>query len=474
MTHAPAAPASPSPAGSTRERGLLARLGLARPELRAWAMYDWAVSALQTTVLVAVFPIFFVRVAGADVPETRATQALATANTLAALIVALLSPILGALSDVAAAKKRMLLASMLVGATATAGMFFIRRGDLGLASALFVVALVGATASVVFYEALLPHLAKPGEIDRVSSAGYAIGYVGGGVLLALNLAWIQQPAWFGLPSGEGLSERAASLPARLAFVSVAVWWVVFSIPLLRRVPEPPRALEPDEYAGQNVLRVPFVRLKETFAQLRGFRQAFLMLLAFLVYNDGIQTIIKMATAYGTEIGIGQSALITAVLLVQFVGVPFAFLFGMLAGRIGAKRAVFLGLLVYTGISIVGYFMTTAAHFFVLAGLVGMVQGGTQALSRSLFATLIPAHKSGEFFGFYSVFEKFSSIFGPLVFAATIALTGSSRNAILSVILFFGVGAALLALVNVDEGRRAARAAEAAVRGAEPAPVAPAG
>jgi UMF1 family MFS transporter len=455
------------------ERGVLARLGLARPELRAWAMYDWAVSALQTTVLVAVFPIFFVRVAGADVPETRATQALAAANTLAAVIVALLSPILGALSDVAAAKKRMLLASMLVGATATAGMFFIRRGDLGLASALFVIALVGATASVVFYEALLPHLAKPGEIDRVSSAGYAIGYIGGGVLLALNLAWIQQPAWFGLPSGEGLTERAASLPARLAFVSVAVWWIVFSIPLLRRVPEPPRTLEPDEYPGQNVLLVPFVRLKETFGQLWGFRQAFLMLMAFLVYNDGIQTIIKMATAYGTEIGIGQSALITAVLMVQFVGVPFAFLFGMLAGRIGAKRAVFLGLLVYTGISIVGYFMTTAAHFFLLAGLVGMVQGGTQALSRSLFATLIPAHKSGEFFGFYSVFEKFSSIFGPLVFAATIALTGSSRNAILSVILFFGVGAALLALVDVDEGRRAARAAEAAVRGAGPTPVAPA-
>lgn len=442
---------------------LLARLGLDRPELRAWAMYDWAVSALQTTVLVAVFPIFFVRVAGADVPEARATQALATANTLAAVIVALLSPILGAISDVAAAKKRMLAASMLVGTTATAGMFFIGRGDLGLAMTLFVVALVGATASVVFYEALLPHLATPREIDRVSTAGYAIGYIGGGVLLAINLAWIQRPDWFGLPSGPGLSERAATLPARLAFVSVAVWWLVFSIPLFRRVPEPPRALEPDETAGQNVLVAPFVRLAETFRQLRGFRQAFLMLLAFLVYNDGIQTIIKMATAYGTEIGIGQSSLITAVLLVQFVGVPFAFLFGMLAGRIGAKRAIFVGLLVYTTISIVGYFMRTATHFFILAGLVGMVQGGTQALSRSLFATLIPAHKSGEFFGFYSVFEKFSSIFGPLLFAATIALTGSSRHAILSVILFFAVGALLLAFVDVDTGQRAARDAERGTR-----------
>ena len=441
----------------------LNRLGLGRPELRAWAMYDWAVSALQAVVLTAVFPIFFVRVAAAGLPESRGTQALATANTIAAIIVALLSPVLGAISDYAAAKKRMLAGSMLVGAAATAGMFFIRRGDLTLASTLFVIAIIGATASVVFYEALLPHIAKSDEIDRVSSAGYAMGYIGGGLLLAVNLAWIQAPGMFGLPSGEGLSDQAASLPARLAFVSVAVWWVAFSIPLFRRVAEPPRTLESDEAGGGRVVSTSFARLGETLRQLIGFRQAFLMLLAFLVYNDGIQTIIKMATAYGTEIGIGQSALITAVLMVQFVGVPFAFLFGMLASRIGAKRSVFIGLLAYTVISIIGYFMTTATHFFILAGLVGMVQGGTQALSRSLFATLIPAHKSGEFFGFYSVFEKFSSIFGPLLFSLTIAATGSSRNAILSVIAFFAIGAVLLAFVDVEKGRKVAREAEAGLR-----------
>jgi UMF1 family MFS transporter len=296
-------------------------------------------------------------------------------------------------------------------------------------------------------------------MDRVSTAGYAIGYLGGGVLLALNLAWIQMPGLFGLPSGPGLSEGAATLPARLAFLSVAVWWALFSIPLFRWVPEPPARIEPDERPGEGPVRAALVRLSETFRELRSYRQAFLMLLAFLIYNDGIQTIIKMATAYGTEIGIDQSALIGAILLVQFVGIPCTFLFGAVAARIGAKRSLFLGLLAYTAISILGYFMTSAAHFYMLAGLVGVVQGGTQALSRSLFASMIPQYKSGEFFGFFSIFEKFAGIFGPLIFAGTIAATGSSRNAILSVIGFFAVGAVLLALVDVEEGQRVAREVE---------------
>ena len=426
-------------------------------------MYDWAASSMQTTVMVAVFPIYFVKVAGAGLAGGGATQRLATVNTIALVIIALASPVLGAVSDYGGNKKRFIAGFMAVGAAAVAGLFFVHTGDLTLASWLFVLALIGVAGSFVFYEALLPHIARGRELDRVSTAGYALGYVGGGILLALNLAWIQKPAWFGLPSGPGLDESAATLPARLAFLSVAVWWLVFSIPLFRRVPEPPPRLEPDEQKGQSAIRMAFVRLAETFRELRGYRQAFLMLLAFLIYNDGIQTIIKMATAYGTELGIDQSALIGAILLVQFVGIPCSFLFGMLAGRIGAKRALFLGLLAYTAISILGFYMKTATHFYVLAGLVGMVQGGTQALSRSLFASMIPQHKSGEFFGFFSVFEKFAGIFGPLIFAGTIAASGSSRNAILSVIGFFAVGAAILAFVDLDAGRREALAADAAVQ-----------
>jgi len=438
---------------------VLSRLGLNRPDLRAWAMYDWAISSFQTTIQVAVFQIYFVNVAAAPLGGTRALQAWATANTIGAVIVAFISPVLGAVSDVAAAKKRMLAISMAFGVVACVGMFFIQRGDYILATWLYIAATIGATASVVFYEAFLPHLCSTKEIDRVSSAGYALGYIGGGILLALNLAWILAPQAFGLPHGDGASDSDKTLPARLAFLSVAVWWTAFSIPLFRTVPEPPRALEADERPGVNPILTSLQRLGETVRELRAFKHAVLMLVAFLIYNDGIQTIIRMATAYGAELKIPSSALTIAVLIVQFVGIPFALLFGALADRIGAKRAIFLGLLMYTAVSVIGYYMQTARDFYFLAFLVGMVQGGTQALSRSLFASLIPAHKSGEFFGFYSVFEKFASIFGPLLFTITIATTGSSRNAILGVIVFFAAGAALLAFVDVEAGRRMARDAE---------------
>ena len=448
-----------SAAQGTRRSGPLARLGLDRPELRAWALYDWAVSAVQTTIMVAVFPVYFGNIAKGSLSESGATQAIATANTIVAIILAVLSPVLGAVSDYAAAKKRMLAASMLVGSAAVAGMFFVQQGDNRLALVLFVISLIGATASTVFYDALLPHIAKEGEIDRVSSAGYAIGYIGGGVLLALNLAWISKPDWFGLPAGPNLSSAAATLPARLAFVSVAVWWVVFSIPLFLRVPEPPRTREPDEVNGRNPVVASFVRVGETFRALRGYRQAFVMLLAFMIYNDGIQTIQKMASSYGKELNIPDATLIAAILIVQFVGFPFAFLFGAIAQRIGAKRTIFIGLLMYSGISILGYFIRNAWQFVLLAVLVATVQGGTQALSRSLFASLIPTHKSGEFFGFYSVFEKFASIFGPLLFAVTIAVTGQSRYAILWLFSFFFIGALVLSRLIVADGHAGARAGD---------------
>ncbi len=422
-------------------------------------MYDWANSAFMTTITAAVFPIYFSTVAGAGLEPADATFRFALTTFIALSVTAVLSPVLGAVADVAGIKKKMLAVFLALGAVATACMFFIRQGDWLLAAILFGVANIGVTASFVFYDSLLPHVAKPDEMDRVSTAGYALGYLGGGLLLAVNIAWIQRPDLFGMGSGSAGQELAT----RLSFVSVAVWWVGFSIPLFRTVPEPARAIELDERAEQSPVRAAFVRLGETLRELRGYKQAAMMMLAFLVYNDGISTIIRMATVYGTEIGLEQGSLILALMVVQFVGIPFAFLFGQLAVRLGTKRSIFLALTVYVYISILAFGMTTATEFFVLAMLVGMVQGGSQALSRSLFAGMVPRHKSSEFFGFFGVFEKFAGIVGPGVFAVMILITGSSRGAILSLIIFFVIGGALLATVDVDEGQRVARRAEADLR-----------
>ena len=437
---------------------LLERLGLGRRDLRAWALYDLANSAFQTTIIAAVFPIYYNRVVSQDLPGAVATSRFAWATAIAILIVAIVAPLLGAIADFAAMRKKLLAVFMAIGAAATVAMFWIERGDWQLALALFVIGNVGVAGSIVFYESLLPHLASEDQLDRVSSAGYAIGYLGGGVLLAINLLMIQKPALFGIPDG--------LTATRLTFVTVGVWWVAFSIPLFRVVPEPPRALEADEDPGSSLVVTGWRRLVETFRELRRYRQAFVMLLAFLLYNDGIQTMIRMATSYGSEIGLPQDAMITALLITQFIGVPCAFLFGALAGRIGAKTAIFLGLAVYAGITILGYYMTTATHFMILAVLVGMVQGGTQALSRSLFASMIPRHKSSEFFAFFSVFERYAGVLGPAVFAWVVGRTGSGRNAILAILAFFVVGAFIFAFVDVEAGRRAARAAE---RDVTPAP-----
>lgn len=453
-----------APQAKKKSGGVLNALGLHRPELRAWAMYDFGISAMQTTIATAVFPIFFVRVAGANLTGSGGAQWWANANTIGAVMIAIMAPILGALADFKAAKKKFLIGFLLLGVCSTAAMFFIARGQILYAAVVYILSLAGATGSMTFYEALLPHIASEDEMDRVSTAGYALGYVGGGILLALNLAWIQNPAMFGLPSGEGLSPGQATLPARLAFLSVAVWWAVFAIPVLRKVGEPKRTVELDESLanaslGKSIVTA-FTRLSETIRELRGYKQAFLAMLAFTIYNDGIQTIIKMASVYGTEIGIQQSDLIAAILIVQFIGIPFAFGFGALAGKLGTKRSIFLGLVVYTGICIFAYNMQTTREFYILALLVGLVQGGTQALSRSLFARMIPKHKSGEFFGFYSVFEKFGGILGPLLFGLALAKYESSRIAILSVIAFFVVGGAILSRVNVSAGEQAAREADA--------------
>jgi UMF1 family MFS transporter len=428
-----------------------AHLGLGRPELRAWALYDWANSAVVTTIISAVFPIYFYRVAGAALPEGVATQRFAIATLIAMFGLAVSGPILGVIADRAAIKKRLLGAFLCVGAIAVASMFFIHTDDWLLALVLFIVVEFSLAATFVFYDSLLPHIAAVNEVDRVSTIGYALGYLGGGILLALNLAWIQYPEWFGLPHGDGLSESQLTMPSRLAFLSVALWWVLFSIPLLLRVPEP-AIVRATAGEGSISLRPMIVQLKTALAALHDYRNAGLMLAAFLIYNEGIATIIKMAAIYGAEIGLRTESMVTSILLVQFIGIPCTILFGAIGSKLGTKPTIFVGLAVYMVIAVVGYRMRTNADFLALAILVGTVQGGTQALSRSLFASLIPKQQSAQFFAFFALSEKLAGILGPGLFVVVIAFTGSSRHAIVSVIAFFLIGALLLSRVDVARGR----------------------
>ncbi len=430
--------------------GFLARMGLDRPELRAWAMYDWANSVFMTTVL-QIFPLYFLEVAAVALPRNVASARFAWATAAAIVLVGLLGPVLGAVADFQGNKKTMLGFFLAVGVVSTAAMFLIQRGDWVLATVLFVIGNVGVTSTLAFYNSLLPHVARPDEVDRVSTAGFALGYLGGGILLALNLFTIQSPERF------GLADKGAAM--RLSFLSAAVWWALFSIPLFLRVSEPVRRLQPGE-AGRDPLLVALSRLRQTLVELRGHKDAVFLLLAFLIYNDAINTIIRMATTFGSEIGVPTGALISAVLMVQFVGVPFAFAFGALADRLGAKRAILVALAVYVVITLIGFSLRTTGQFFLLAFLVGTVMGGAQALSRSLFATIIPRHKAAEMFGFFGVFDRFGGAIGSSVFGLMLAATGSSRPAILALIVFFAAGGALLSRVDVARGQRTAREAEA--------------
>ena len=441
--------------------GWLQRLALDSPSKRAWATYDWANSAFWVIVITAVFPPYYAHVAdelGAD----RAQANFAWGTAIALAVIAVAAPLLGTLADYRAMKKKLLVFFAFLGAVASGALFFVQPGDWMLALILFGVANIGASGSVVFYDALLPHVAKRDEVDRLSTSGFALGYVGGGLLLGLSILWIKFPGLFGLPTGEGLSASESTLPVRLSFLAVGVWWFLFTLPLLLRVGEPPRDPSAEPASGQrSLLGIAFRRLGTTFHELRRYRQAFLFLLAFLVYNDGILTIIRMATLYATSHELSQGVVIGTILGIQFAAVPFAFLFGQLASRFGAKRLIFAGLAVYALITVRAFFIKTDVDFIVLGLLVATVQGGTQALSRSVFASLIPARKSGEFFAFFSIGEKFAGVLGPSLYALIIGLTDSSRIAILSILFFFVAGALLLTRVDIEEGRRTARAMDEA-------------
>jgi UMF1 family MFS transporter len=490
----------------------------------AWTMYDWANSAFATTIMAAVLPIYYSQVAGATLPNAAtATAYWSTGLSVSLFIAAIFSPILGTISDVMRGKKRLLAIFFGLGVVATGFLVLVDTGDWILASILFIFGRLGFTFANVFYDALLPHVAKEKDLDIVSTRGYAMGYLGGGILLAINVVMIQI-----LPGTWG---------PRLSFVSVALWWAIFSIPIFRRVPEPATATTRLS-RGETVLSVSLRRLWDTLREISRYRELLKYLIAFLIYVDGIGTIIELAAIYGAELGFGSVELVLALLLVQFVGIPYSLIFGRLpssgdkrrpfymafviynlialplvgiggarllpeivnpeaisnlgliigliaiteiiglafafllgrplfagiAAKIDTRRGILLALLVYTVIAIWGYFLNSVIEFWFLAWMVAVVQGGSQALSRSLFTQMAPASKSGEFFGLFGIMEKFSAILGPLIFAWAATTFGSSRPAVLSIVAFFVVGGFLLTRVDVEAGRKVAREEdEAAMR-----------
>ena len=414
----------------------------------AWVMYDWANSAFVTTITAAVLPVYYSSVAAAPLPANLRTAYWGYTSTIALLLVALLGPVLGAMADFSGAKKKFLTRFVGLGVTGAALLFFIREGDWLLASIFYILGNVGFSGANVFYDSLLPHVAEEDERDQLSSRGYAFGYLGGGILLAINLAMIMFAP-----------EDLTALMSRISFLMVAVWWLVFTIPLWKWVEEPVRRiLKGDE--DFNPIQASFSRLANTFGKIQKYKELFKFIIAFWLYNNGIGTIITMATIYGTELQFSQTTTIGTLLMVQFVAIPFAILFGWMGKKIGTKKSILISLAIYCVIAIGGYFMTQELHFWILGFGVAMVQGGSQALSRSLFSRMLPKSQSAEFYSFFSVSEKVAGSFGPFLFGVVSTVMGGSRLSIVSLIVFFIIGGYLLTRVDENEGMRVAREEEA--------------
>ncbi|SFJ36743.1 MFS transporter [Thermoflavimicrobium dichotomicum] len=411
--------------------------------IRAWYMYDWANSAFATTIMAAVMPIYFSKVASQGLSETTATAFWGYTQSIALVLIVILSPILGAIADKSHSKKTFLRFFTYLGVAASIFMYTIDQGEWIWACILVTIGTLGFSGANVFYDAFLTDLAPERERDMISSRGYAYGYIGGGLLLTLNLIMILKPEWFYLTSTQA---------TQLSFLSVGIWWFVFSIPIFRHVHEPEKNDSIQTTKPLSLAVDAFKSVGKTIRKIHEFPELIKFLIAFWFFNDGINTIIKMATIYGAEIGIGETHLIAALLITQFVGIPCTLLFGRVANKLGAKMTLMITLGIYLIIVTLGYFMKNQYHFYALASMVAFVQGGSQALSRSIFSRMVPKNHNAEFFGFFGLSGKFSSIFGPALFGLVAQSFGSSRSGIISLALFFIIGMIILVFVNIEKGK----------------------
>ena len=426
-----------------------------------WAMYDWANSAFATTVMAGFFPIFFKQYwsYGADV--NMSTAQLGFGNSIASIFVALMAPVLGAIADKGSAKKKFLIFFANLGVLMTAALFLVQKGDWGWAIFVYIMGIIGFSGANIFYDSLLPSVADEDKIDYVSGLGYAMGYLGGGLLFLLNVLMILKPEKFGLSDG--------GTALRYAFISVALWWGLFTIFTILWVPEERTSAVPPK--GVNFIADGFRQLIGTFKKTRHLKTVLLFLAAYWFYIDGVDTIIRMAVDYGMSLGFNSNDLIVALLITQFVGFPSALVFGKLGQRWSVRKSIYIAIGIYTLVTIWGAMMTNKQEFYILAIIIGLVQGGIQALSRSYYSRLIPKNQTAEYYGFYNMLGKFAAILGPVLMgvvgliARRILMPPSptpeqivhvgqlaSRWGIASIILLFIVGAILFFFVDEEKGR----------------------
>ena len=421
---------------------------LKRKPVVAWAFYDWANSAFATTIMAGFFPVFYSAISQ-DLSTEDSQFWFNVTLAAASVVIAVSAPILGAVADRGGSRKRFLVFFASLGMLMSVALAWVHAGQWWMGLALYGLGTVGFSGANVFYDSMLVDVAEEEELDLVSALGYSAGYVGGGLLFALNVLMVLKPEWFGFSD--------ADTAVKASFVSVAVWWAVFTVPLLSWVRETPTE---DEASGLQAVREGLRQLADTLKEIRSFKVLVLFLVAYWIYIDGVNTVIKTAVFFGDRVlGLEQAALITALLVTQFVAFPAALAFGALGQRIGAKPAILIGIAVYLGALVYAWrFLQDEGDFYVLAVAIGLVQGGVQSLSRSLYARLVPRSKTAEFFGFFNMVGKFATIFGPLMIALTpMVIPGATdRDGILSLTLLFLVGGFLLSRVRVAEGVEAAR------------------
>lgn len=408
----------------------------------SWCMYDWANSVFFTTVVAGFFPVFFKQYWNTESSVTLSTERLGWVLAATGFLMAVLSPLLGVISDYRRAKKKLLFVFMCLGSVATLGLYFVQQGDWLTAALLYGTALFFCSASCVFYDALLVTVTTPDNYDTVSANGFSAGYLGGGLLFVFNILMYQNPEWFGFKDG--------AVGVRFSFVTVAVWWFVFTIPLMRNVDEPEVSAESLQKSFYNLVKDSVYELNHTFLEIFRSKNIFYFVLAYWFYIDGVGTVISMAVDFGMSMGFQPSDLIKALLLTQFVGFPAAYLAGRFSEKFGNKKIILFCLGIYVLVVIGASQMSLPWHFYMMAGLIGLSQGGVQALSRSLYAQLIPVEKSGEYFGFFNLLGKFAAILGPILMSSTARLTSNPQKTILSLLVLFILGAYFLRKVEVGK------------------------